>query len=134
MRPLTDSKGSYVLCYRTLKHKKGKQVKRSHIKLKLWFLVLSMFIVEEIMHNCVSSITSANYFWMYSNSSLTKDVVERIPEWWTDCRVSASFDWLSSLISRSDAVQHLSQEIVTRRQGKGSDYSGPDGHLPEIEE
>lgn len=51
-----------------------------------------------------------------------------------DRRVSASFDWLSSLISRSDAVQHLSEEIVTRRQGKGGDYSGPDGHLPEIEE
>lgn len=48
--------------------------------------------------------------------------------------LTALFDRLPSLISRSDAVQHLSEEIVTRRQGKGGDYSGPDGHLPEIEE
>lgn len=93
-----------------------------------------MFVVEEIMHNCVSSITSTNYFWIHSKRSSTKDVVERIPEWWADCRASTSFDWLSSLISRSDAVLHLSQETIARRQGKGSDYSGPDGHLPEIEE
>lgn len=93
-----------------------------------------MFIVEEIMHNCVSSTTSTNYFWMCSKSSLTKDVVERIPEWWADCRASTSFDCLSSLISRSDAVLYLSQETTARRQGEGSDYSGPDGHLPEIEE
>lgn len=60
--------------------------------------------------------------------------VEKILELLANRRSPASFDRLSLLIGRSDAVQHLSEELVTRRRGKGSNYSGPDGHLPEIEE
>lgn len=99
-------------------------------------------MVEDIMlkHNYLSSIPSTDIdLPLDSNISSTGNSWRGFLNGWlesglADRRVSASFDWLSSLISRSDADQHLSEEIVTRRHGRGGDYSGPDGHLPEIEE
>lgn len=98
--------------------------------------------MEDIMlkHKCVSSNHSTDIdLPLNSDGSSTGNSWRGFLNGWlesslADRRVSAAFDWLSSLISRSDADQHLSEEIVTRRHGKGADYSGPDGHLPEIEE
>ena len=90
-------------------------------------------------HSCLCPSTKFDRCNKSFKSTFDRKRVERIPEWafvepsLADRCLCTLFDWLSSLIRRSDAVQHLS-EIVTRRQGKGGDYSGPDGHLPEIEE
>lgn len=99
-------------------------------------------MVDDIMfkHKCVSSNHSADVdLPLNSDSSSTGSGWRGFLNGWLESslavrRVSAAFDWLSSLISRSGADQHLSEEIVTRRHGEGGDYSGPDGHLPEIEE